>query len=93
MRALNILVLVGSPRNEESWTYKSIRILEAKMQALQPVAFEYIFTLSMYIRFFSAHLNTHSCIDNPLYSGIANPLTDKEKINPKIVITVTCHVQ
>ena len=40
---LNILVFIGSPRNEESWTYKSIRIIEAKMQAIQPVEFEYVF--------------------------------------------------
>jgi multimeric flavodoxin WrbA len=51
MQPLNILVLVGSPRNEESWTYKSIRILEEKMQAIQPVEFEYIFVQKLHIPF------------------------------------------
>jgi len=51
MRTLDILVLVGSPRNEESWTYKSIRIIEEKMQAIQPVSFEYIFVQKLNIPF------------------------------------------
>jgi len=51
MKPLHILVLVGSPRNEESWTYQSIRILEEKMQAIQPVEFEYIFVQRLKVPF------------------------------------------
>ena len=51
MTTLNILVLVGSPRNKESWTYRSIRILEEKMQALQPGSFEYIFVQKLKVPF------------------------------------------
>ena len=40
---LNILVLIGSPRNEESWTYKSIRMIEQKVLEITPADFEYIF--------------------------------------------------
>ncbi|MCK6372155.1 MAG: NAD(P)H-dependent oxidoreductase [Gammaproteobacteria bacterium] len=40
---LRILVLIGSPRSEESWTYRVIRQIERKMNDLQPTAFEYVF--------------------------------------------------
>lgn len=43
MEPLQILVLIGSPRNEESWTYRNVRIIEEKMAALRPVNFEYMF--------------------------------------------------
>jgi multimeric flavodoxin WrbA len=51
MEPLRILVFVGSPRNEESWTYKSIRILEEKMQAIQPCDFEYVFVQKLNVPF------------------------------------------
>jgi hypothetical protein len=41
--ALNILVVIGSPRNEESWTYKFVRLIETAMSELTAVDFEYIF--------------------------------------------------
>ena len=37
--ALKIVALIGSPRNEDSYTYKVIRILEEKMNAIRPVNF------------------------------------------------------
>ncbi len=43
MNTLNILVFIGSPRNEGSWTYKSIQLIEDAMQQLTPVHFEYVF--------------------------------------------------
>ena len=48
---LKILALVGSPRNEESWTYKYMRIVEEKMQAIQPVEVEYIFVQRLNVPF------------------------------------------
>lgn len=41
--ALKILALIGSPRNEESYTYKVIRQIGQQMNALQPTAIEYVF--------------------------------------------------
>ncbi len=40
---LNILAFIGSPRNEESWTYRIIRQIEARMAEIRPVAVEYLF--------------------------------------------------
>jgi multimeric flavodoxin WrbA len=51
MEPLNILALVGSPRNEESWTYKSIRIIEEKMQDIQSVNVEYVFVQKLNVPF------------------------------------------
>ena len=43
MTDLRILAIVGSPRNEESYTYKALQLIEKKMNAIQPTAVEYIF--------------------------------------------------
>ncbi len=40
---LRILAFVGSPRNEESWTYKIMRQVEARMNDIRPTEVEYIF--------------------------------------------------
>lgn len=45
MSALNILAIVGSPRNEESYSYKTLKRIEEKMNAVQPTRFEFIFLL------------------------------------------------
>ncbi len=42
-RPLKILAFVGSPRNEESWTWKIMVRIEEQMQAIQPTEVEYIF--------------------------------------------------
>lgn len=77
-RPLNILVFIGSPRNEESWTYKSIRIIEEKMQAIQPVDFEYVFVQKLNIPFCDGCLKCINVGENacPDYSTIG-PLADK----------------
>ena len=43
MEELRILALIGSPRNEESWTYKNVRLVEQKMNEIVPTAVEYVF--------------------------------------------------
>ena len=43
MEPLKILAMIGSPRNEESYTYKVIRLIEEQMKAIQPVEVEYVF--------------------------------------------------
>jgi multimeric flavodoxin WrbA len=40
---LKILALIGSPRNEESYTYKVIRMIEQQMNRIQPTDVEYVF--------------------------------------------------
>ncbi len=48
---LNIYVIIGSPRNEESYTYKGLRILEQKMNAIEPTKFEYLFLQKLALPF------------------------------------------
>lgn len=43
IETLKILALLGSPRNEESYTYKVMRLIQEKMNAIQPVEIEYVF--------------------------------------------------
>lgn len=76
---LQILVLIGSPRNEESWTYKSIRIIEAKMQRLRPVTFEYIFVQKLKIPFCDGCLSCvtvgeHACPEYSIIGPVAAKL-------------------
>ncbi|MEZ5562676.1 MAG: NAD(P)H-dependent oxidoreductase [Gammaproteobacteria bacterium] len=40
---LKILALIGSPRNEDSWTFRIIRQIGQQMNALQPTEIEYVF--------------------------------------------------
>jgi hypothetical protein len=42
-RPLRVLAFVGSPRNEDSWTYKIMCRLEERMQAIRPTEVEYVF--------------------------------------------------
>jgi len=51
MRNIKILALIGSPRNEDSWTYKNIRLIEAKMNAIQPTEVEYVFVQKVGVPF------------------------------------------
>jgi len=43
MSQLNILAIVGSYRNEESYSYKTLKLIEERMNALRPTRFEYVF--------------------------------------------------
>jgi len=43
MSQLNILAVVGSYRNEESYSYKTLRRIEEQMNELRPTRFEYVF--------------------------------------------------
>ena len=40
MQPLKILAFIGSPRSEESYTYKCIRMIEEKMNNIQPTEVE-----------------------------------------------------
>jgi len=76
--AWKILVIIGSPRNEESWTYKFIRSIEEKMRAIRPVEFEYIFILETGLPFCDGclHCVTVGEHDCPQYS-IVGPIDKK----------------
>jgi multimeric flavodoxin WrbA len=78
MEALQILAFIGSPRNEESWTYKCMRMIEERMSAIQPIDFDYIFLQSVGLPFCDGCLHCvtvgeHSC---PEFATIG-PLAEK----------------
>ena len=50
-RPVKIVALIGSPRNEDSWTYKNIRLIESKMNAIQPTEVEYVFVQKLKVPF------------------------------------------
>jgi multimeric flavodoxin WrbA len=90
--AFKILVFIGSPRNEDSWTYKSIRILEEKMQALHPVNFEYVFVEKLKIPFCDGCLSCvnvgeHAC---PEYATIG-PLAEKMDKADGLILSSPIH--
>ena len=51
MQSIRILAVIGSPRNEESWTYKNIRLIEEKMNEIRPTEFEYVFIEKLHVPF------------------------------------------
>ncbi|MFW2404561.1 MAG: flavodoxin family protein [Gammaproteobacteria bacterium] len=51
MKPIRILAIIGSPRNEESWTYKNIRLIETKMNAIRPTEVEYVFVEKLRVPF------------------------------------------
>ena len=59
-RPLKILAFVGSPRNEESWTWQIMTRIEAQMQALQPTEVEYLFLQKVGVPFCDGCL---SCVN------------------------------
>jgi multimeric flavodoxin WrbA len=59
-RVTKIVALIGSPRNEDSWTYKNIRLIEAKMNAIQPTEVEYVFIEKLKVPFCDGCL---SCVN------------------------------
>jgi hypothetical protein len=87
MDSLNILVLVGSPRNEESWTYKGIRIIEEKMREIQPVNFEYIFVQRLNVPFCDGCLKCISVGETacPDYATIG-PIAEKMKKADSLIL-------
>ncbi|MDP7399727.1 MAG: NAD(P)H-dependent oxidoreductase, partial [Lentisphaeria bacterium] len=92
MDSLNILVLVGSPRNEESWTYKGIRIIEEKMREIQPVNFEYIFVQRLNVPFCDGCLKCISVGETacPDYATIG-PIAEKMKKADSLILGSPIH--
>lgn len=92
MDALNILVVIGSPRNEESWTYKSIRLIEVAMSELAAVDFEYIFLGKTGIPFCDGCLKCITVGDDacPEYS-IIGPIAKKIDEADGIILGAPVH--
>jgi len=92
MRPLRILVLVGSPRNEDSWTYKSIRIIEEKMQAIRPADFEYVFVSRLGLPFCDGCLKCVTAGEDacPEYDVIG-PLAIKMKAAEGLILGSPIH--
>ena len=87
--ALKILAFVGSPRNEESWTWKIMTRLEAAMQERHPTRFEYVFLQKVNVPYCDGCL---SCVNVgesacPEYATIG-PLAAKMKAANGIVCRV-----
>ena len=77
-KPLKILAFVGSPRNEESWTYKYMRIIEQRMAAIQPVEFEYIFVQRLNVPFCDGCLKCVSVGESACPDfGIIGPIAEK----------------
>ena len=79
MDPLRILAFIGSPRNEDSYTYKSIRMIEDSMSAIQPTEVEYVFLQKVGLPFCDGCLHCvsigeHSCPEFATVGPIAEKM-------------------
>ena len=79
MQPLKILAFIGSPRNEESYTYKCIRMIEEKMNSIQSTEVEYVFLQKVAVPFCDGCLQCvtvgeHSCPDFAKIGPIAEKM-------------------
>lgn len=84
-KTLDILVVIGSSRNEESWTYKVQKIIEEKMNAIRPTRFDYVFVEKEQIPFCDGCLKCvsvgeHACPDFPKVGPIAKRMDECDAI-------------
>lgn len=91
-RPLQILAFVGSPRNEESWTWKIMQRIEAQMQAIRPTEFEYVFLKRLNVPYCDGCL---SCINVSESScpefGTIGPIADKMNAADGLVLGAPVH--
>lgn len=92
MRTIKILALIGSPRNEESFTYKNIRLIEEKMNALHPTEVEYVFIQKVGVPFCDGCLSCvnvgeHAC---PEYARIG-PIAAKMDAVDGLILGAPVH--
>ena len=91
-QTLKIFVIIGSPRNEESFTYKGLRIVEEKMNAIRPTEFEYLFLQKLALPFcdgclFCVNKGEEFC---PEYSKI-DPISKKVDAADGIILAAPVH--
>lgn len=89
---LKILALIGSPRNEESYTYKVARMIEQRMNDIQPTEVDYVFIEKMAVPFCDGCLTCvtvgeHSC---PQYKKIG-PIAAKMDAADGLIISAPVH--
>ncbi|TFG81349.1 MAG: hypothetical protein E4H19_14760 [Chromatiales bacterium] len=68
-KTLNILALIGSPRNEDSYTYKVIRQIEAQMNDLHPTTVEYVFLCKVLVPYCDGCLSCMYKRNRPSFFG------------------------
>ncbi len=89
---LNILAFIGSPRNEESWTYKILRQLESRMQEITPTNFEYIFIQRLAVPFCDGCLSCVRVGESacPEYEKIG-PIAEKMNAADGLILSAPVH--
>ena len=85
MDRLNIIAFIGSPRNEESYTYKVIRQIEEKMKAIRPTEVEYVFLQKVGVPFCDGCLSCvtvgeETCPEYETIGPISKKLDDADGI-------------
>ncbi len=91
-RPLRVLAFVGSPRNEDSWTYKIMCRLEERMQAIRPTEVEYVFIQKTGVPFCDGCLSCvnvgeHAC---PEYARIG-PIAAKMDAADGLILGAPVH--
>ena len=89
---LKILAFIGSPRNEDSYTYKIIRMIEERMASIRPVEFEYVFLQKVGLPFCDGCLHCvsvgeHSC---PEFATVG-PITEKMNDADGLILGAPVH--
>ena len=84
-KTLDVLALIGSSRNEESWTYKIQTIIEQKMNTLRPTRFDYVFIEKLKIPFCDGclqcvNVGEHACPDFAIVGPIAKRLDECDAV-------------
>ena len=92
MHSRKLLALIGSPRNEESYTYKVIRLIEKKMNAIQPTEVEYVFIAKTGVPFCDGclHCVTVGEASCPEYS-IIGPIAAKMDAADGLILGAPVH--
>ena len=89
---LNIVALIGSPRNEESYTYKVIKQIDEKMNALRSTEVDYVFLQKVGVPFCDGclkcvNVGEHAC---PEYATIG-PIAEKLDAADGIILGAPVH--
>lgn len=91
-KPLKILAFIGSPRNEESFTYKVIAEIETAMKSITEIEFEYIFIQRVDVPFCDGclscvNVSEQSC---PSFSKIG-PIAEKMDAADGLILGASVH--
>lgn len=92
MQPLKILAFIGSPRNEDSYTYKCIRMIEDRMSSIQPTEVEYFFLQKVGLPFCDGCLHCvsigeHAC---PEFTKVG-PIAEKMDLADGLILGAPVH--